>query len=392
MKRYALLPLITLALSACGGGEGGSENSTQPSALSAVEGKIENVSGSAITVNGQQFQVGSVSYRNQSIPASILAADMNVSLNTGARAAMSAKSGSDVQLDPTFTGKITEIDPKLGTFKVSGVSLTFSNLSNQIKNGDWVMVSTLPTANAGYKVLSVIKFEYDADGMVEVEGRISDIDFNNKSFKVGSSLKVWFAGADINNAKKLRNGAWVEVFGRTQENAFGVEAVTAEKIMIKSFSGVNGRGEIEGIVTWVDKDYSRFEVNYRGIFEIHKSTKYDCEDGDICNNYSLREGMEVEVDYVANAKGNFAKEIEFEDDSDVDGDWDKFEFKMKGYADNLDDTELSFEIGGVKVYTDNNTEFDDELNFDSIGNCRLEVEGVIINGDHVAREIECEDD
>lgn len=111
MKRYALLPLITLALSACGGGEGGSENSTQPSALSAVEGKIENVSGSAITVNGQQFQVGSVSYRNQSIPASILAADMNVSLNTGARAAMSAKSGSDVQLDPLSPVKSPKSTP-----------------------------------------------------------------------------------------------------------------------------------------------------------------------------------------------------------------------------------------------------------------------------------------
>lgn len=239
MKRYALLPLITLALSACGGGEGGSENSTQPSALSAVEGKIENVSGSAITVNGQQFQVGSVSYRNQSIPASILAADMNVSLNTGARAAMSAKSGSDVQLDPTFTGKITEIDRKLGTFKVSGVSLTFNKLSNHITDGNWVMVSTLPTANAGYKVLSVIKFEYDLDGMVEVEGRVSEIDLYNQTFKVGSSLKVHFAGAEINNTKKLRNGAWVEVFARTHEVDDKVEYVIAEKIMLKSFSGVN---------------------------------------------------------------------------------------------------------------------------------------------------------
>ncbi|WP_251882167.1 DUF5666 domain-containing protein [Grimontia kaedaensis] len=53
--------------------------------------------------------------------------------------------------------------------------------------------------------------------------------------------------------------------------------------------------------------------------------------------------------------------------------------------------EQSFEVLEQKIFTDANTEFDDGLDFDFLEGEYVEVEGVIINGDYVAREIERED-
>ncbi|CZF81827.1 hypothetical protein GCE9029_02853 [Grimontia celer] len=376
MKRYALFPLLSLALTACGGSGGESgETSTTPTP-SAVEGKIQNVNGSTITVNNRPYQVAQMEYAGHNLSDETLEANMMVSLKTSSRA-----TSANVQLDPTFTGKITDINGK--SFKVNGVELQFDRLSNKILEGDWVMVSTLPTANAGYKVLSIIQFEYDADGMVEAEGRISNLNVNNNTFKVGNSLTVLFDSQLLQNGK-LRNGAWVEVFGTYNE--FEGE-LTAETLKLKSFSGVLGRGETEGVITWVANDQSRFELNYRGIFDIDPSTKFD--DG---SKADLRLGAEVEVEYVNQAKRTIAKEIEFEDDFDFDVDWDKFEFERKGIIENTNDVEQSFEVRGQKIFTDANTEFDDGLDFDFLEGEYVEVEGVIINGDYVAREIEREDD
>ncbi|NGN96321.1 hypothetical protein G5S52_01215 [Grimontia sp. S25] len=376
MKRYALFPLLSLAITACGGSGGESSETSATPTPSAVEGKIQNVNGSTITVNNRPYHVAQLEYAGHSFSNEALEANMMVLLNTSSRA-----TSANVQLDPTFTGKITDINGK--SFKVNGVELQFDRLSNKISEGDWVMVSTLPTANAGYKVLSVIQFEYDADGMVEAEGRISNLNVNNNTFKVGNSLTVLFDSQLLQNGK-LRNGAWVEVFGTYNE--FEGE-LTAETLKLKSFSGVLGRGETEGVITWVANDQSRFELNYRGIFDIDPSTKFD--DG---SKADLRLGAEVEVEYINQAKRTIAKEIEFEDDFDFDFDWDKFEFERKGIIENTNDVEQSFEVRGQKIFTDANTEFDDGLDFDFLEGEYVEVEGVIINGDYVAREIEREDD
>ncbi|MEZ9947100.1 hypothetical protein AB4331_19550, partial [Vibrio breoganii] len=78
-----------------------------------------------------------------------------------------------------------------------------------------VMVSSLPTANAGYKVLSVVKFEHsNLTESVEVEGLISDL--NESTFKLGANLSVDYSIAHIDNddsSNGLSNGLWVEVTG-----------------------------------------------------------------------------------------------------------------------------------------------------------------------------------
>lgn len=105
MKRYALFPLFTLALTACGGG-GDSSNTTTSSSAMSVEGKIEQVSGSTITVNTHSYDVSSLAYQGKPLDSNMLVPNMMVALHTNARANNSAS----VELDPTFTGKITNID------------------------------------------------------------------------------------------------------------------------------------------------------------------------------------------------------------------------------------------------------------------------------------------
>ncbi|MFX3880820.1 hypothetical protein ACJBT4_10305, partial [Streptococcus suis] len=69
------------------------------------------------------------------------------------------------------------------TFTVNGVDLQFDGLSDDIEINDWVMVSSLPTADAVYRVLSVVEIDVDNDyptlgSYYELEGRITSIDEN----------------------------------------------------------------------------------------------------------------------------------------------------------------------------------------------------------------------
>ncbi|PKF48646.1 hypothetical protein AT251_24550, partial [Enterovibrio nigricans] len=139
---------------------------------------------------------------------------------------------------------------------------------------------------------------------------------------------------------------------------------------------------IEGVVTWVANDFSRFEVNYRGQFDVVPSTEFD--DG---SKSQLRTGVTVEVEYVSKNNRTIAKEIEFEDDFDFDFDWDDYEFEYKGYVSDINPVAQSFQLKGKTIFTDSNTDYEDGLSFDALNGINLEVEGVLIGSDHVAREI-----
>ncbi|MCR9351452.1 DUF5666 domain-containing protein [Vibrio alginolyticus] len=393
MKKLALISVVGLALSGCGGSGGGSNSDstpTQPAVKPSVAiGSVEavNAEESTLTVNGHTYRVSGVVYGDTSMQLADVEPKMMVQVGTDVRKA--SDDGFLVTLEPTITGRVTAIDYVKKTFTVNGVDLQFDGLSDDIEINDWVMVSSLPTADAGYRVLSVVELDVDNDYPVldndyELEGRITSIDENAGTFELGTNITVSY-----DNISQLSIGQWVEVEGEMQNGIF-----MAHEVQVEDYDDLKNDSDVEGIVTWVAKDYSEFSLNYRGAFFIDNATRF--EDGSKAN---LKQGQEVEVTSVMKNGKRIATVIEFEQpDFDDNNQWQGKEFECEGYVSNYDAEARTFEIercendadqllNNTTVVIDAQTRFQgiEELN---LNGARVEVEGVIINDQNIAREVE----
>lgn len=374
MKHLFLATVISASLMACNSDDS-APSVTQPTPQ-RVEGSIElvDLNTDKITVNGYSYKVDRIIYNNTDLALNQLQKDMTVTIST------TVNEGTQVSLNPTIVGIVTQLSGN--QFTINGVTLTFANLSNDINNGDWVMVSSLPAADGGYTVLSVVKFE-DADliGHAEIEGPISSL--TQSEFRLANMITVDYSNASIDDNETLMNGQWVEVTGKMIDNKFN-----ATEVEVENYDDLHDDNEIEGVITWVAKDFSSFELNSRGRFLINSRTEFD--DG---SRNSLTLGAMVEVSSIKQGSYRLATEIEFEgQDSD---DWHKFEFEIDGIVRDITrttDIVTSFKINNNTVLTDVNTVYDDGLNqVNFTDGMYVEVEGMIVDGNHVAREIELND-
>ncbi|MDF4310083.1 DUF5666 domain-containing protein, partial [Vibrio parahaemolyticus] len=254
----------------------------------------------------------------------------------------------------------------------------------------WVMVSSLPTADAGYKVLSVVEIDVDhypsIGDIYEIEGRIASIDANQSTFKLGANITVSYHSVD-----QLKVGQWVEAEGKMEGDIF-----VASDVEIEGYDNLENDSDVEGIVTWVANDYSEFSLNYRGAFFVDNATRF--EDG---SKMSLKQGQEIDVSSVLRNGKRIATVVEFEaPDFDDNHQWQGKGFECEGYVSNYDANARTFEIERCEndadqllnnklVVIDAQTQFQgiEELN---LNGARVEVDGVIINNQNVAREIERE--
>ncbi|ELB2897248.1 DUF5666 domain-containing protein [Vibrio sp. Vb2354] len=393
MKKLALISVVGLALSGCGGSGGGSNSdstSTQPAVKPSVAiGSVEavNAEESTLTVNGHTYRVSEVVYDDTQVQLADVKPKMVVRVGSDIRQA--SDNGVRVTLEPTITGRVTAIDYVKKTFTVNGVDLQFDGLSDDIEINDWVMVSSLPTADAGYRVLSVVEIDVDNDypalgSYYELEGRITSTDENAGTFELGTNITVSY-----DNISQLSIGQWVEVEGEMQNGIF-----MANEVEVEGYDVISNDSDVEGIVTWVANDYSEFSLNYRGAFFIDNATRF--EDGSKAN---LKQGQEVEVTSVMKNGKRTATVIEFErSEFDNDNQWRGKEFECEGYVSNYDAEASTFEIercendadqllNNTTVVIDAQTRFQgiEELN---LNGARVEVEGVIINDQNIAREVE----
>ncbi|MCS0047551.1 DUF5666 domain-containing protein [Vibrio antiquarius] len=393
MKKLALISVVGLALSGCGGSGGGSKSDstpTQPVVKPSVAiGSVEavNAEENTLTVNGYTYHVSGVVYGDTSMQLADVEPKMMVQVGTDVRKA--SDDGFLVTLEPTITGRVTAIDYVKKTFTVNGVDLQFDGLSDDIEINDWVMVSSLPTADAGYRVLSVVEIDVDNDyptlgSYYELEGRITSIDENAGTFKLGTNITVSY-----DNISQLSIGQWVEVEGEMQNGIF-----MANEVEVEGYDVISNDSDVEGIVTWVANDYSEFSLNYRGAFFIDNATRF--EDGSKAN---LKQGQEVEVTSVMKNGKRIATVIEFEQpDFDDNNQWQGKEFECEGYVSNYDAEARTFDIercendadqllNNTTVVIDAQTRFQgiEELN---LNGARVEVDGVIINDQNIAREVE----
>ncbi|EPO0013312.1 MULTISPECIES: DUF5666 domain-containing protein [Vibrio] len=393
MKKLALISVVGLALSGCGGSGGGSNSDstpTQPAVKPSVAiGSVEavNAEESTLTVNGHTYRVSEVVYDDTQVQLADVKPKMVVRVGSDIRQA--SDNGVRVTLEPTITGRVTAIDYVKKTFTVNGVDLQFDGLSDDIEINDWVMVSSLPTADAGYRVLSVVEIDVDNDypalgSYYELEGRITNTDENAGTFELGTNITVSY-----DNISQLSIGQWVEVEGEMQNGIF-----MANEVEVEGYDVISNDSDVEGIVTWVANDYSEFSLNYRGAFFIDNATRF--EDGSKAN---LKQGQEVEVTSVMKNGKRIATVIEFEQpDFDDNNQWQGKEFECEGYVSNYDAEARTFEIercendadqllNNTTVVIDAQTRFQgiEELN---LNGARVEVEGVIINDQNIAREVE----
>ncbi|MHA6605720.1 DUF5666 domain-containing protein [Photobacterium damselae] len=386
MKKLALVTIIGLILSGCGGGGSSDSGSTpkpdiKPETKPAlVEGTIDKVNGSNIIVNGRSYQVASVNYANTPLAdgVSVLKPQMMVQVSDVARA------GATVFLDPTLLGKVTSVNHTTNTFTVNGVELSFAQLNKGIEINDWVMVSALPMATetgVGYKVLSVIEVENtDLAGKYELEGTLSQLDSAASTFKLGQVVVDY---ANIQLEPTIGNGDWVEVTGQMSNGVF-----VATEVEVDNYDDNEDfdDAEIEGVVTWINNEKTLFTLNARGQFVIDNSTRF--EDG---SRNNLKTGELVEV----TAINGVAKEIEFDRDHDGDheqGTW--HEFDAEGIVSNVMNSTITldtFNGASQTIYVDNMTRYEDRLTLATLTGKRVEIEGIVRGGQKIAREIELED-
>ncbi len=222
--------------------------------------------------------------------------------------------------------------------------------------------------------------------MYEIEGRIASIDANQSTFKLGANITVSY-----HNVDQLKVGQWVEAEGKMEGDIF-----VASDVEIEGYDNLENDSDVEGIVTWVANDYSQFSLNYRGAFFVDNATRF--EDG---SKMSLKQGQEVDVSSVLRNGKRIATVVEFETpDFDDNHQWQGKEFECEGYVSNYDANARTFEIERCEndadqrlnnklVVIDAQTQFQgiEELN---LNGARVEVDGVIINNQNVAREIERE--
>ncbi|PQJ70189.1 hypothetical protein BTO01_02400 [Vibrio jasicida] len=389
MKKLALVAAVGMALSGCGGSGDGGSSSPQPAAKpSSAIGTVESVNEakSTITVNGYTYRVSEVMYGSKETNLGAVQPNMMVQVGSGTE--KSTEEPVVVTLEPTMTGTVTAIDHINKTFTVNGVELHFKGLSDEIDQGDWVMVSSLPTADAGYKVLSVVKFDFDYNGPDEIEGRISSIDTNNGTFKLGANVTVSYDRVD-----GLSVGEWVEAEGTMQGDVF-----MATEVEVENYDSLVGDNDVEGIVTWVANDYSQFSLNYRGNFVVDNATRF--EDG---TKTDLKQGQEVEVTSVMKNGVRTATEVEIDGpdfDGDHDSNWQGKEFECEGVVTNYNVNTETFQVSRCEndadqVMSNNTVVIDAQTRFEglekhNLNGTKVEVEGVIINNQNVAREVEAE--
>ncbi|MFM2643629.1 DUF5666 domain-containing protein [Vibrio chagasii] len=390
MRKLALITAVSLILAGCGGGSSDSSDTSEAHTPSSIQGTIDSVSGDTIVVNGYTYHVDSAYYAGEEVAIADLEKNMMVSISSNAP---TINDSAQLTLEPTIVGQISDINLDSNTFRVNGIELTFSSLSPQITDQDWVMVSSLPTVNAGYKVLSVVKFEpSDEYETVEVEGVVTNLNLNTLTFNLGGTLNVEYTVDSIDNdsdESELADGLWVEVTG-----VMTGSVLTANEVEIEDFDEVSNDTEIEGIITWVANDQSSFDLSYKGRFLVNNSTRY--EDG---NKSNLTVGAEVEVTTKKANGDNVATEIEFEHDDDAQ-DWSDNDIEFEGRVHNVkgqSNFEIQTKSGDQLIYVNKNTRYENErgmdvaLDLDELSGKLVEVETYKIDNQYIASEIEAED-
>lgn len=395
MKRNSLTASITLALAtatlvACGGGSGGSNNSSGQASISSV-GTITGFG--SIFVNGIEYETGNASYRvddEDKYDDASLAVGMKVRIKGSINADGVSGTATSVLYDddvegPIDTGSLTLVDTETKTFTIFGLLVKVDVTQTVFDNG--VSFDTLAEGQklevSGYfdgnqVIATRIEKQNDLDSEFEVKGNVASYDASTITLTLqnGASAGPFTidSGAMLNiPADPL--GLFVEI--KLADQAGNLVAIKIETDDDDLLDDNEDDVSIRGFL--VDNGNGGFLVN--GVpFIVSEDTDHNPDS----LKDSLMAGMEVKVEGYMQGGVLIADEVEKEDGEikiearvlDV-----SFSTAKKGI--------ITLDLGNsqrLDVHSDNSTLFDDSGSSDSNGDESFNLNELAIGMDFVEIE------
>ncbi|KKL00506.1 hypothetical protein EIK76_17225 [Rheinheimera mesophila] len=372
MLKKIMFLTATVALTACGGssdsisvpnpGSGGDINYPK-----LIVGTINAISVQNVTVNDYSWPTEHVvvQYGDNMLSQHMLTEGAAVRVYTD------GKKLSTIELNPTIAGEASKVES--GSMTVAGVTMNYDTIANDIRNGDYVLVSTNKYSDV-IDVTAVTKLS-SAPLYSEIEGRISEIIPGSSTFVINDIL-IDYSAAVIEGGP-VNAGAWVEVFGQFEGHVF-----IAYEVDVEGYSNTNDI-EIEGVVTWVDPQQVAFELNNHIALEVSPQTRF--KDG---TQRDLAVGKVIDVKIKNTNDSSLVSEIDFQYEMvpPVSGKPQNYElFGRASYSNSV------LIVNGFTFKLDPQTRFDDGLTLGQLDGAELEIDGVFRDGAYWVREIERKD-
>ena len=334
-----------------------------------ISGSVTDRVGTTVTINGYTFDIDNVpvGYADVSLNTSALIENMQVSVKTN------GVKPTSITLNPDISGSVTAVSE--GLVQVNTLNVNVAGIATTPRVGDYVAITTDPLNTDTYVASAVLVMEgNEVPVSIELEGAVQQLDASQQRF-VLSGITVDYSTAQFTPAN-LSNGLWVEVYGELSG-----QQMIAWSIETERFDGVS-EAEIEGVITWVDSQKQRFELNNDLMLEVLATTKF--EDGSAQN---LVIGRSVEVNVRVTATGFELVEVEFNDQGETppNGDTVANTFSVIGQVQTTADGVV---LNGYSFYFLPTTEFDDGLTRSNIQDQKVEMEGVVRNGQFQVLEVE----
>ncbi|MGB7997377.1 MAG: DUF5666 domain-containing protein [Photobacterium halotolerans] len=365
MKKILSVAVLGGLLSACGGSGSGSDADGQQAYSGTLLGTVDSVQAeqATMTVNGRSLDIASagVSYQDQPLLLTDVTSGMQVEIDSDDGRV------SEIELEPFMSGEVTAVDGQ--SITVNGQAVLLGQVAASAQVGDFVLLFAQPQADGSLTLTAVQAI--DTTAISEVEGRVIQLDTSAQTFSINGTV-VNFAGAALDD-EPLQNGQWVEVTGLFADGIFRAAEVDAEEA-----AQLDGK-ELEGVITFVNHEKTAIELNSRTVVTLTANTRY--EDG---TQSDLVTGRVVEVELLNQTGQLSAVEVDFESSSSqITTD----RFSLEGVAQYVNDT---LSVNGIELLMSATVRLEDGLTKATLDGQWVELEGSLVAGQYLVREIEPE--
>ncbi len=398
MKKRSLILPVALLLSACGGSDSNTDSSPLPA---IIEGELTalNTTTGAATVGRYHVNLSPVTQTRNAVESlDNLALGMVLTLRTDGQQTITS-----MHYDDLLKAPVTAYDSEAQTLTMAGklVQYNGARLATGLLIDSSIIGKTLQISgfNVDQNTIQATFIKQDQQASAtdvegEVEGVVTNLNANERSFNIGSLL-VDYSGARA--PASLQNGQWVEVEGRFSDNT-----LVATEVELESYDYDKGSQiELEGHVTQVNSDSttglaSSLILNGSRLITLGGNVKYD--DFPRSNGAPvIQTGMFIEVEGQWQDNAIAASELECEKNCNLSTgsgssqpNTGSRDFEVEGYAE-YDSNSNTISLNGFAFVVAERAEWDDISAQTWNGLEWVSLSGKMDSYSHIAWEIEGED-